>query len=127
VQHTNRISKATPLLSYLPRFIKIFKADFERSAIMSKHPPLNYPPLDRLSHKTPNNRIPVFVLFHFQSFILIPLVFSSPATVTEYRGHTTFFKKTLFPKNVMIHQNLNTDFFHDDNTCPIGKVKREND
>jgi len=27
------------------------------------------------------------------------------------------------PQNVKIRQNLNIDFFHDDNTFPIGKVK----
>jgi len=100
VQHTYRISKAAPILSYLPRFIKIVRADFERPANMPKQPLINYPPLDRLFHKTPKNRISVLVLSHIQSFNFIPLVLSSPATVTEYtenteyRVHTTFFKTT---------------------------------
>ena len=29
------------------------------------------------------------------------------------------------PQNVKINQNLNIDFLHDDNTFPIGKVKKE--
>jgi len=98
MQNTYRISKAAPILSYLKRFIKIVRADFERSAIMPKHPLINYPSLDRLFHKTLKNRISVLILNHFQSFIFIPLVLSSPVTVTEYRiqskeyrVHTTFF------------------------------------
>ena len=129
MQHTYRISKAASILSYLPRFIKIVRADFERSEIMPKHPLLNYPPLDLLFHKTPTNRISVLVLSHFQNFILFPLVLSSPATVIEYRVHTTFFKNHFFgllgPQNGKIHQNLNIDFFYDDNTFPIGKVKKK--
>jgi len=54
-----RISKAAPILSYLPRFIKIVWADFERSANMPKHPLINYPPSNLLLHKTPKNRISV--------------------------------------------------------------------
>jgi len=120
VQHTYRISKAAPIFSYLPRFIKIVRADFERSAIMPKHRLINYPPLDRLFHKTPKNRISVLVLSHFQSFILIPLVLSSPVTVAEYRiqsteyTQSTLFKNHFFgllrPQNVKIHQNLKIDF-----------------
>jgi len=127
MQHTYRISKAAPIFSYLPRFIKIVRADFETSANMPKHPLINYPPMYRLLHKTPKNRISVLVFFHIKSFILIPLVLSSPATVTEYTVHTIFLKNHFFgllgPRNVKINQNLNIDFFHDDNTFPIGKVK----
>jgi len=67
---------------------------FERSACMPKHPPINYPPLDRLLHKTSKNRICILVLSHIQNFLLIPRVLSSPATFTEYTGH---FLKTTFP------------------------------
>jgi len=74
MQHTYRISKAASILSYLPRFIKIVRADFERSANMPKHPLINYPPLYPLLHKTPKNRISVLVFSHIQSFIVIPLV-----------------------------------------------------
>jgi len=95
---------------------------------MPKHPLINYPPLHPSLHETPKNRICVLVLSNTQSFILIPLVLSSPATVTEHRVHTTFKKKHFFrllgPQNVKIHQNLNIDFFHDDNTFPIRKEKR---
>jgi len=77
---------------FLPRLKnekKIVRADFERSAIMPKHPLINYPPLGRLLHKTPKNRVSVLVLSHFQRFIFIPLVLSSPVTVTEYRIQST--------------------------------------
>jgi len=65
---------------------------------MPKHPLINYPPLYPLLNKTPKNLICVLVLSHIQNFILIPLVrvLLSPATVTEYRVHTTFFKKHFF-------------------------------
>ena len=100
MRNTHRISKAAPIFSYLPRFIKIVRADFERSAIIPKHPLINYPPLDRLLHKTPRNRFSVLVLSHFQTFIFIPLVLSSPVTITEYRVQNTEYKrhflKTLF-------------------------------
>jgi len=96
---------------------------------MPQHPLINYPPLDRSFHKTPKNRISVLVLSHFHSFILIPLVLSSRATVTEHRVHTAFFNIHFFgllgPQNVKIRQNLNNDFFHDDNTFPIGKVIKQ--
>ena len=39
------------------------------------------------------NRICVLVLSHIQSFISNPLVLWSPATITEYRVHTTYIKK----------------------------------
>jgi len=91
MQHTYRTSKTALILSYLPRFIKIVRADFERSANMPKHPLINYPPLDRLLLMTPKNRISVLVLFHIHSFILIPLVLSSPATVTENTRHVLKF------------------------------------
>jgi len=98
---------------------------------MPQHPLINCPPLDRLLHKTSKNRISVLVLSHLQSFIFIPLVLSSPVTVTEYtvqsteyRVHTTFFKNHFFgllgPRNLKISQNLNIDFFYDDNTLPHG-------
>jgi len=79
MQNTYRILKAAPILSYLPRFIKLVRADVERSANMQKHPLINYP-------------CPI------SSFILIPLVLSSPATVTEHRVLSThdLFSKTLF-------------------------------
>ena len=111
---------------FLPRLKnekKIVRADFERSAIMPKHPLINYPPLGRLLHKTPKNRVSVLVLSHFQRFIFIPLVLSSPVTVTEYRIQSKecaeytrhFFKDHFFgllePQNVKIRQNLNIDFF----------------
>jgi len=118
MQHTYHISKAAPILSYLPRFIKIVRADFERSANMPKYPLINYPPSDHLLHKTPKNRTSVLILSHIQSFILIPLVIASRATVIEYRVHSTqefffynFFIGPLGPQNVKIHQNLDKDFF----------------
>jgi len=130
VQHTYRISKAAPILSYLPSFIKIFRADFERSAIIPKHPLINYPPLDRLLHKIPKNRFSVLVLSHYQSFILVPLELSSPATVTEYRVQSLLemFKKGLFrtpgtSKCGDSSKSQHRFFFHVDNTFPIGKVK----
>jgi len=132
VHHTYRISKAAPVLSYLPRVIKIVRADFERSAIMPKKL-INYPPLNLLLHKTPKNRISVLALSHIQSFILIPLVLSSPTTVTAYRVqstvHTTFFKNHFFgllgPQNVKIHENLNIDSFTMTILSVSGKYKRK--
>ena len=94
MQNTYRISKAAPILSYLPRLIKMFRAVVERSANMPKHPLINYPRLYPLLHMTTKNHICVLVLSHIQSFVLMPLVLSSPATVTVYRLHTTFFQKT---------------------------------
>jgi len=118
MQHTYCISNATPILSYLQCFINIFRADFERSANMPKHPLIKYLPLYPLLHKTLKNRISVLVLSYIPSFILIPLVLPSLATVTGYRVHTTFKKKQktkhffglLGPHNVKIHQNLNQYF-----------------
>jgi len=43
MQNTYRISKAAPLLSYLPRFIKIVRADSERSANTPKKFPHKLP------------------------------------------------------------------------------------
>jgi len=92
MQHTYPISIKAALLSYLPRFIKI-GTDFERSANMPKHPLMNYSIVLYRLHKTPKNRISVLVLSHIQSFILIPHVLSSPATITEYTRH---FLRTYF-------------------------------
>jgi len=55
----------------------------------SMDPLLNYPPLYPLLRKTPKNRFSVLVLSRIQSSVLIPLVLSSPATVTEYREQST--------------------------------------
>ena len=94
MQHTYRISKAAPILSYLPRFIKISRAVFKRSANMPKHPLINYPPLYPLLHMPTKNHICVLVLSHIQIFVLMPLVLSSPATVTVYTVHIRhFFQK----------------------------------
>ena len=71
MQHTYRTSKAAPLLSYLPRFIKIVRADFERSANMPKQPLMNYPQLNLLLHKTPKNRISIS-LVPYSEFHLNP-------------------------------------------------------
>jgi len=121
MQNTYRISKAAPILSYLPRFIKIFRAVFERSANMPKHPLTNYPPLYPILHMTTKNHICVLVLSHIQTFVLMPLVLSSPATVTVYRVYTRHFsKKTLFrtPGTSKREYSLKSQhrFFHDDNT-----------
>jgi len=66
---TYRTWKAAPLLSDLARFIKIVRADFEKSANMQKHPLINYPHLNLFLLKTPKNRISVLVLYYIQTFI----------------------------------------------------------
>ena len=131
MQHTYHISKAAPILSYLPRLIKIVRADFERSANMPNYPLINYPPSDHLLHKTPKNRTSVLILSHIQSFILIPLVIASRATVIEYRVHSTqeIFLKLLFrtprtSKREDSSKSRQRFFFHDDNSFPYGKLKR---
>ena len=113
-------------MSYLPRLIKMFRAVFERSANMPKHPLINYPRLYPLLHMTTKNHICVLFLSHIQSFVLMPLVLSSPATVTVYRIQRHFSKNPLFrtPRTSKREYSLKSKhrFFHDDNTFPIGKV-----
>jgi len=131
VQHTTyRISKAAPILSYLPRFIKIVRADSERSPNMPKHPQINYPPLDRLLQKTPKNRVSVLFLSHPEFNLNPAWVLSSPATVTVLQSaeYTRHFLKTTFSdscdhKTWRFIKISKLIFFQDDNTFPIGKVK----
>jgi len=99
MQHTSRISKAAPaVLSYLPRFIKVVRADFERSANMPKHALIKYRPLYRLLQEPEEPHL-CSSLVPYPEFRLNPActVLSSPATVTEYIVHTTFKKKEKKP------------------------------
>jgi len=123
MQNTYRLSKTAPILIYLPRLIKLVRADFERPANVPKHPVINYPPLYRLLHKTPKNRISVLPCpisrVSSESRLHFRLQQPSQSTHDIFLNH---FYGLLGPQNVKIHENLNIDFFHD-STFPIGKVK----
>jgi len=122
--------KGRTFIELLTAFIKIVRADFERSANMPKHPLIDYPQLNLFLHKTPKNRISVLVLYYIQIFILIPLVLiSSSKTVIEYRIQSThIFIKSLFRtpgtskrKDASKSQRR---FFSRWQYLPIGKIKK---
>jgi len=95
MQHTYRVSKAVPMLSYLPRFINSLQRISEDLQICQniKTSPINYLPLHPLLLTTLKNRICVLVMSHIE-FHLNPtctFVFSN-----RNREHTHFFKNLFF-------------------------------
>jgi len=134
MQLSYRISKAAPILSYLSRFIKIVRADFERSANMQKK-------------TTTNNQLPSIVppitqdlgKPHLVSRSLVPYpefhLNLACAFVSSNRHrvlYTRHFSKNVFSDSLELKSwrfiKISTSIFlkllfYDDNTFAIGKVE----
>ena len=96
-QRTTQLSKPVRRRK-ITAFIKIHRADFERSANMPKQPLMNYPQLNLLLHKTPKNRISIS-LVPYSEFHLNPACtfVSSDRHRVQNSEYTRHFLKTTFP------------------------------